>query len=51
MLGKTPFKDRIKSLKDTDIEISNIQESDSGKFTCVADGSRKEHLLIVVSGE
>ncbi|XP_027869247.1 T-cell surface glycoprotein CD4-like [Xiphophorus couchianus] len=47
--GKTPFKDRIKSLKDTDIEISNVQESDSGKFTCVADGLRKEHLLIVVS--
>ncbi|XP_008429603.1 uncharacterized protein LOC103477974 [Poecilia reticulata] len=47
--GSSEIKQRAKKSKETDMEISNIKETDSGKFTCVADRSPHDHHLIVVS--
>lgn len=51
MLGSSAIKLRAKKKGETGMEISNVMESDSGKFTCAADSSVHEHHLIVVSGE
>uniref|UniRef100_A0A3P9PA04 Uncharacterized LOC103477974 n=1 Tax=Poecilia reticulata TaxID=8081 RepID=A0A3P9PA04_POERE len=48
-LRSSEIKQRAKKSKETDMEISNIKETDSGKFTCVADRSPHDHHLIVVS--
>ncbi|XP_043972778.1 CD4-2 molecule, tandem duplicate 2 [Gambusia affinis] len=47
--GSSAIKLRAKKKGETGMEISNVMESDSGKFTCAADGSVHEHHLIVVS--
>ncbi|XP_031708667.1 T-cell surface glycoprotein CD4-like [Anarrhichthys ocellatus] len=35
--------------RDTKLEISAVKKEDAGKFICTADGSRHEHILLVVS--
>ncbi|XP_039475700.1 uncharacterized protein LOC120442703 [Oreochromis aureus] len=36
-------------LRQTNLEISSVRETDVGRFTCLADGTRHEHSLSVVS--
>ncbi|KAL3980549.1 casein kinase II subunit alpha [Sarotherodon galilaeus] len=36
-------------VRQTNLEISSVRETDAGRFTCLADGRRHEHSLSVVS--
>lgn len=36
-------------VRQTNLEISNVRETDAGQFTCSADGTPHEHSLVVVS--
>ncbi|XP_040900230.1 T-cell surface glycoprotein CD4-like [Toxotes jaculatrix] len=47
--GQATIKARAKVKQTPNLEISGVNKEDSGKFTCVADGSRQEHMLLVVS--
>ncbi|XP_006803040.1 uncharacterized protein LOC102791170 [Neolamprologus brichardi] len=37
-------------VRQTNLEISSVRETDAGRFTCSADGTRHEHSLSVFSG-
>uniref|UniRef100_A0AAX7SUU4 Ig-like domain-containing protein n=1 Tax=Astatotilapia calliptera TaxID=8154 RepID=A0AAX7SUU4_ASTCA len=36
-------------VRQTNLEISSVRETDAGRFTCSADGTRREHTLSVFS--
>uniref|UniRef100_A0A668RZ49 Ig-like domain-containing protein n=1 Tax=Oreochromis aureus TaxID=47969 RepID=A0A668RZ49_OREAU len=36
-------------LRQTNLEISSVKETDAGQFTCFADGTRHNHSLVVLS--
>uniref|UniRef100_A0A3Q2X7E9 T-cell surface glycoprotein CD4-like n=1 Tax=Haplochromis burtoni TaxID=8153 RepID=A0A3Q2X7E9_HAPBU len=36
-------------VRQTNLEISSVRETDAGRFTCLADGTRHEHSLVVFS--
>ncbi|XP_074509365.1 CD4-2 molecule, tandem duplicate 1 [Sebastes fasciatus] len=43
----TALRSRVKG--ETDLVISQVREEDAGKFSCVTDGNRRDHTLLVVS--
>ncbi|KAK5611317.1 hypothetical protein CRENBAI_018836 [Crenichthys baileyi] len=47
--GQSPIAKRSKLSNEKDLEISNVMETDFGKFTCYVDDLHNEHVLIVFS--
>ncbi|XP_035983669.1 T-cell surface glycoprotein CD4 [Fundulus heteroclitus] len=47
--GQSQIASRAQIRRDTDLEISNVQESDFGEFTCKVDGTPYKHTLVMVS--
>ncbi|XP_075965035.1 T-cell surface glycoprotein CD4-like [Anarhichas minor] len=47
--GTTDIVGRSTVKRHTKLEISAVTKEDAGKFICTADGSRREHILLVVS--
>lgn len=50
VLGSAKIIQRTK-VRNTDLEIVNVKEEDTGTFICTADRKREEQTLLVVSGE
>lgn len=51
VLGSAAVKDRSKVTHNNRLEISAVVEADAGGFSCNADGTKRTHTLVVVSGE
>ncbi|KAM4569049.1 uncharacterized protein V3H82_013067 isoform 1-T2 [Fundulus diaphanus] len=49
VLGNNPVASRAQRRGETDLEISNVQESDFGEFTCKVDSTPYKHTLVIVS--
>uniref|UniRef100_A0A3Q2PD16 Uncharacterized LOC105931594 n=1 Tax=Fundulus heteroclitus TaxID=8078 RepID=A0A3Q2PD16_FUNHE len=47
--GNSPVVPRAKKRGETDLEISDVKESDFGEFTCKVDGKPYKHTLVMVS--
>uniref|UniRef100_A0A3Q1FNL9 Uncharacterized LOC110968426 n=1 Tax=Acanthochromis polyacanthus TaxID=80966 RepID=A0A3Q1FNL9_9TELE len=49
--GKMDIVSRSKVRPEPNLEISPVKEEDTGRFTCKADGTGRDHTLLVVSGK